>query len=94
MDLRKDYGKKFMRYYDPYYYVRSITKEELGAESNRRDMAILEINQLANIQLDAEARAYGSEDLNNLREEIIDQINKEGEIFFVSTQDGIELYCG
>jgi hypothetical protein len=75
--------------YDPYYYVRSITKEELGAESNRRDMAILEINQLANIQLDAEARAYGSEDLNNLREEIIDQINKEGEIFFVSTQDGI-----
>jgi hypothetical protein len=75
--------------YDPYYYTRSITKEELGAESNRRDMAILEINQLANIQLDAEARAYGSEDLNNLREEIIDQINKEGEIFFVSTQDGI-----
>jgi hypothetical protein len=35
--------------YDPYYYTRSITKEELGAESNRRDMAILEINLLANI---------------------------------------------
>jgi hypothetical protein len=37
--------------YEPYHYTRSITKEELGAESNRRDMAILEIDLLAKAQL-------------------------------------------
>jgi hypothetical protein len=79
--------------YEPYHYTRSITKEELGAESNRRDMAILEIDQLANSQLDAEARAYGPEDLNSLKEKITNQINKEGEIFFITTPDGID-YSG
>jgi hypothetical protein len=76
--------------YDPYYYTRSITKEELGAESNRRDMAILEIDLLAKAQLRS---TYEPEDLNSLKEKITNQINKEGEIFFITTQDGIELYC-
>jgi hypothetical protein len=73
--------------YDPYYYTRSITKEELGAESNRRDMAILEIDLLAKAQLRS---TYEPEDLNSLKEKITNQINKEGEIFFITTPDGID----
>jgi hypothetical protein len=73
--------------YDPYYYTRSITKEELGAESNRRDMAILEIDLLAKAQLRS---TYEPEDLNSLKEKITNQINKEGEIFFITTSDGID----
>jgi hypothetical protein len=76
--------------YEPYHYTRSITKEELGAESNRRDMAILEIDLLAKAQLRS---TYEPEDLNSLKEKITNQINKEGEIFFITTPDGID-YSG
>jgi len=72
--------------YDPYYYVRYITKEqlELGGQ-----IVPSIITELATAQLAAKAIPYTTEDLNNLREEITDQLNKEGEIFFATSQDGI-----
>jgi hypothetical protein len=72
--------------YDPYFYVRYITKEqlELGGQ-----IVPSIITELATAQLATKAIAYTTEDLNNLREEITDLLNKKGQIFYVSSQDGI-----